>query len=76
MTGGKKRIIDPATLYLRAVKFITNAVVIGCVGEALLQILKREISRDSRKRDRFAVSLSQFVGGAKIILGSCVKYLS
>jgi hypothetical protein len=30
--------------------------------------LEREISGDSRKRDRFAVSLGQLVAGAKIIL--------
>src|SRR5438105_14775902 len=48
MTGGEKSIIDPTSLHLRAIKFITNAVVIGCGGEALFQILKREISGDSR----------------------------
>src|SRR2546430_7950215 len=72
MTGGEKGIIDPTTLYLGAIEFITNTVVIGGVGEALLQILKREISGDSGKRDRFAVSLGQLVGGAKIILAGLV----
>ena len=72
MSGGEKRIIEPTTLYLRAIKFITNAVVIGRGGEALFQILKREISGDSRKRDRFAESLSQLVAGAKIILAGLV----
>src|SRR6266436_9592458 len=72
MTGGEKSIIDPTILHLRAIKFITNAVVIGCGGEALFQILKREISGDSRKRDRFAVSLGQPVAGAKIILAGLV----
>ena len=67
MTCGEKGIIDPTTLQLRAIKFITNAVVIGRSGEAFLKILKREISDDSRKRDRFAISLGQLVGGAKII---------
>jgi hypothetical protein len=37
MTGGAKRIIDPTILHLRAIKFITNAVVIGRGGEALFQ---------------------------------------
>ena len=72
MTDGEKGIIDLTVLYLRAIKFITNAVVIRRGGEALLQILKREISGDSRKRDRFAVSLGQLVGGAKIILAGLV----
>src|SRR6266480_6278147 len=72
MTGGEKGIIEPTPLYLRAIKFITNAVVIGRGGEALFQILKREISGDSRKGDRFAVSLGQLVAGAKIILAGLV----
>ena len=72
MTGGEEGLIDATILYLRAIKFITNAVVIGRGGEALFQILKREISGDSRKRDRFAVSLGQFVGGAKIIFAGLV----
>jgi len=54
MTGGEKRIIDATILHLRAIKFITNAVVIVRGGEALFQILKRRISGDWRKRDRFA----------------------
>ena len=72
MTGGEKRIIEPTILYLRAIKFITNAVVIGRDVEALFQILKREISDDSRKRDRFAVSLGQLICGAKIFLARFV----
>src|SRR5438552_18347998 len=72
MTGGQKRIIDPTILHLRAIKFITNAVVIGHGVEALFQLLKREVSGDSRKRDRFAVSLNQLVGTAKIILAGLV----
>src|SRR6266699_6545073 len=72
MTGGEKRIIDSTVLHLRAIKFVPNAVVIGRVGEALFQILKREISGDSGKRDRFAVSLGQLVGGTKIILAGLV----
>ena len=39
---------------------------------AVFQILKRETSGDSRKRDRFAVSLGQLVGGTKIILADLV----
>src|SRR6266699_711656 len=72
MTGGEKRIIDSTVLHLRAIKFVTNAVVTGRGVEALFQILKREISGDSRKRDRFAVSLGQPVAGAKIILAGLV----
>src|SRR6267142_627039 len=72
MTGGEKRIIDPTVLHLRAIKFVTYAVVIGRGVEALFQILKREISGDSRKRDRFAESLSQLAGSAKIILAGLV----
>jgi len=72
MTGGEKGIIDPTILYLRAIKFIANAEIMGGVGEALLQILKREISSDSRKRDRFAVSLGQFVRGLKFFLARFV----
>src|SRR6266481_780498 len=67
MTCGEKGIIDAITLHLRAIKFVTNAVVIGRGGEAVFQILKREISGDSRERYRFAVLLGQLVGGAKII---------
>src|SRR6202035_1211822 len=67
MTCGEKGIIDPTILHLCAIKFITNAVVIRRASEALLQILKRQIS-DSGKCDRLAVSLGQFVGSAKIIL--------
>jgi len=73
MTGGEEGIIDLTILYLRAMKFITNAVVIGRGGEALFQILKREISGDARKRDRFAVSLDQLVAGTKIILAGLVS---
>ena len=72
MTGGEKGIIDPTILYLRAIKLVANAEIMGGVGEALLQILKREISSDSRKRDWFAVSLGQLVGAAKIILARLV----
>src|SRR5438034_4490588 len=72
MTGGEKRIIDSTVLHLRAIKFVPNAVVIGRGVEALFQILKREISSDSRKRDRFAVSLGQLVAGAKIIFAGLV----
>src|SRR6266567_5187955 len=72
MTSGEKRIIDSTVLHLRAIKFVPNAVVIGRGVKALFQILKREISGDSRKRDRFAVSLGQLVGGAKIILAGLV----
>src|SRR5260370_32547690 len=72
MTGGEKRIIDATILHLRAIKFITNAVVIVRGGEALFQILKREISGDARQRDRFAVSLGQLVAAAKIILAGLV----
>ena len=68
ITCGEKGIIDPTILYLRAIKFITNAVVIGRSGEAFLKILKREISDDSRKRDRFAISLGQLVGARKSFL--------
>ena len=35
MTGGEEGIIDATILHLRAIKFITNAVIIGCGGEAL-----------------------------------------
>src|SRR6266516_2403805 len=72
MTGGEKRIIDPTVLHLRAIKFVTKAVVFGRGAEAVFQILKREISGDSRKRDRFAISLGQLVAGAKIILAGFV----
>src|SRR4029453_6605480 len=72
MTGGEEGIIDPTILHLHAIKFIANAVVIGRAGKALLQILKREISGDSGKRDRFAISLGQLAGGAKIILAGLV----
>src|SRR6266478_9970700 len=72
MAGGKKRIIGPTVLHLRAIKFVTYAVVIGRGVEALFQILKREISGDSRKRDRFAESLGQLVAGAKIIFAGIV----
>src|SRR5438552_839561 len=71
-TSDEKGIIDPTVLHLRAIKFITNAVVIGHGVEPLFQILKREVSGDSRKRDRFAVSLDQLVGTAKIILAGLV----
>ncbi|PYL18788.1 MAG: hypothetical protein DMF41_11490 [Verrucomicrobia bacterium] len=57
MTDGAKRIIDATVLHLRAIKFVTNGVVIGSSVEALFQILKREIRGDSRKENRFAVSL-------------------
>src|SRR4029450_12619710 len=72
MTGGEEGIIDPTILHLRAIKFIANAVVIGRASKALLQILKREISGGSGKCDRFAVSLGQLAGGAKIILAGLV----
>ena len=72
MTGGKKRIIDATILHLRAIKFITNAVVIGRGGEALFQISKREITGDARQGDRVAVSLGQLVAAAKIILARLV----
>src|SRR2546421_12154996 len=67
MTCGEKGIIDPTTLHLCAIKFVTEAVVIRRGGEAVFQILKRKISGDSRKRHRFDVLLGELVGGAKII---------
>ena len=42
MPHGEKGIIESTILHLRAIKFITDAVVIGRGGEALLEILKRE----------------------------------
>src|SRR4026208_1645355 len=72
MTCGEKGTIDPAILPLRTLKFVTNAVVIGRGGEAVFQILKREISGDSRERHWFSVSPGQFAGGAKIILAGFV----
>src|SRR6266513_1523537 len=72
MTSGEKGIIDPTVLHLRAIKFVTNAVVFGRGAEAIFQILKWEISGDSRKRDRFAKLLGQLVGAAKIILAGLV----
>src|SRR4029450_6279099 len=72
MSDGEKGIIDLTVLELRAINVIANAVVIGRAGKALLQILKREISGDSGKRDRFTVSLGQLAGGAKIILAGLV----
>ena len=68
MTCGEKGAIDPTILHLRAIKFVTNAVVIGRGGEAVFQILKREISSNSRERHWFSISLRQLVGSAKIIL--------
>src|SRR4029077_3591244 len=41
MTCGEKGIIEPTIPHLRAIKFITNAVVIRRASEALLLILKR-----------------------------------
>src|SRR4029077_19722671 len=66
MMGGKKRFIDSTVLHLRAIKLVTNAGAIGRGVEAVFQILERQITGDSRNRDRFAVSLGQLVGGAKI----------
>src|SRR4029078_937301 len=67
MTCGEKGAIDPTILHLRAIKFVTNAVVIGRGGEQVFSILKREISSNSRERHWFSISLRQFVGSAKII---------
>jgi hypothetical protein len=75
-TRGEEGIIDSTILFLRAIKFITNAVIIGRGGEALFQILKREISGDARKRDRFAISLGQLVAGAKVVLARLVFRLA
>src|SRR5438309_1782720 len=72
MMGGEKRIINSTVLHLGAIKFVTNAVVSGRGVEAFFQVSKREISSNSRKRDRFAVSLGQFVRGAKIIFAGLV----
>ena len=36
MTSGEKRVIDPTGVHLRAIKFVTNAGVIGRVVEELL----------------------------------------
>src|SRR4026207_690807 len=72
MTCGEKGTIDPTILPLRTIEFVTTAVVIGRGGEAVFQILKREVSGDSRERHWFAVSLGQLVGGAKIILAGFV----
>src|SRR6266487_4139603 len=49
MMGGEKRIINSTVLHLGAIKFVTNAVVIGRGGEALFQLLMRELSGDSRQ---------------------------
>src|SRR5438045_9750196 len=72
MAGGKERIINATALHLRAIKFVTNGIVIVRGLEAPFRILKREICGDSRQRDRFTVSLGQFVGGTKIILAGFV----
>src|SRR6478752_6061832 len=72
MTGGNERIINPTILHLRAIKFVTNGIVIVRGLEALFRILKRKICGDSRQRDRFAVSLGQLVAVAKIILAGFV----
>src|SRR5580765_1472064 len=72
MTGGKERIINSTVLHLRTVKFVTNGIIVGRGLEALFRILKRKICGDSRQRDRFTVSLSQLVAGAKIILAGFV----
>src|SRR6266550_709209 len=66
MTDGKRRFIDSTVLHLRAIKFVTNVGAIGRGVEPVFQILERQITGDSRKCYRFTVSLSQFVGGAKI----------
>src|SRR6476620_6615998 len=67
MTGGNERIINPTILHLRAIKFVTNGIVIVRGLGALFRILKRKICGDSRQRDRFAVSLGSLVAVAKII---------
>src|SRR5215468_171401 len=72
MAGGKKRVIHPAIPYLGAIEFVTNAGVIGHILEALFQILKGGIGCDHWQRDRFAVSLRQLVGSAKIIFAGLV----
>src|SRR5215475_10163841 len=66
MTNGNERVIDATVLHLRAIKFVTNAGSIRRGTESLFAILERQITFHSRKCDRFAVSLSQFVGSAKI----------
>src|SRR5262249_24062549 len=65
MTSSEKRVIYLTVLPLRAIQFVTNAIVVGGVVDALLEVLKRKVSGDWREGDRFAVSLGQLICGVK-----------
>src|SRR5262245_36386064 len=72
MTSSEKRIIYLTILHLRAIQFVTNAIVVGGVVDALLQVLKGEISGNWRKGDRFSVSLGQLICRLKFFLARLV----
>src|SRR5438477_7776354 len=64
MAHGVQRVVDPAALHLRAVKFIADRVIVGRRAETAFELLERCAGSNARQCDWFAVALSQFVGSA------------
>src|ERR1700731_4818076 len=72
MARGHERVVDPAALHLRAIKLVADAVIVGGCAESTFQLLERSAGSNARQGDRLAVTLRQFVRGAKIIFTGVV----
>src|SRR5262249_62121241 len=65
MTSSEKRVIYLTVLPLRAIQFVTNAIVVGGVVDALLEVLKRKISGDWRGGGRVSGLLRPLICGGE-----------
>src|SRR6266480_1048669 len=67
-----ERVVDAASLLLGTVKRVADRVIV-CRSAKLTFELQQVCARaDPRKRDRFAIFLSQFVSSAKIIFARVI----
>src|SRR5262249_56873839 len=76
MTSSEKRVIYLTVLPLRAIQFVTNAIVVGGVVDALLEVLKRKISGDWRGGDRVAGLLGLITFGVRKFLVPLLFFLA
>src|SRR6267378_8579974 len=67
MARGVKRVVGAAALRLRVVELVADRVIVRRGAEPTFELLERRAGSDARQSDRFAVALSQFIGGTKII---------
>src|SRR5438034_6174002 len=78
MANGLERVVGPAALFLGAIKRVTNCVIVGRGAKLTFELLKVRAGlavragSEPRQGNRFAISLSQFVGSLKIIFAGIV----